>query len=77
MSRVWKEQEAEAHFGELFEACLNQGRQVIARDGERIAVLVPIEEWRKLKREIGPSLKDLLLAPEPATERHTPKRRGS
>lgn len=72
MNRIWNENEAEAYFEELLEACLNQGTQVISRDGKWTTMLAPLEEWRKLRRASGPTLKDLLLAASPRTEKLTP-----
>jgi hypothetical protein len=39
------------------------------------AVLVPIEQWRRLEKMAKPDLKDLLLAPEPRVKDLTPPRR--
>src|SRR5205085_12350559 len=40
-----------------------------------VAVLVPIDEWRRLQSAARPSLKDWLLAPEPRFENIIPPRR--
>ena len=43
----------------------------------RVAVLVPIEEWHRLNQRARPTLKELLLAPEPRFEGGLPyPRRG-
>jgi hypothetical protein len=39
------------------------------------AVLVPIEQWRRLEKMTQPNLKDLLLAAEPRVEELTPPRK--
>ena len=45
---------------------LREGPQVVSRRGTEAAVLVPIEQWHRLQAAARPSLKQLLLAPEPA-----------
>ena len=75
MSNVWQVQEARARFSELLEASLAEGPQIVTKRGKETAVLVPIEQWRKLEKLEKPSLKAFLLAPEPRTEALTPPRR--
>ena len=62
---VWPVQDAKARFSELLDTCLKDGPQVVARRGAETAVLVPIEEWRRLQRAARPTLKELLLADAP------------
>jgi antitoxin Phd len=64
----WQVQEAKARFSEFLEASLKKGPQVVTRRGVEAAVLVPIKEWRRLQRAARPTLKQLLLAPEPRFE---------
>lgn len=61
----WQVQDAKARFSEFLEASLREGPQIVTRRGVEAAVLLPIDEWRKLQRSSRPSLKQLLLAPEP------------
>ena len=68
MAREWQVQEAKARFSEFLAASMEEGPQVVTKRGVQAAVLVPIEEWRRLERAAKPSLKDLLLAPSPRTE---------
>ncbi len=79
MGKTWQVQDAKARFSEFLEASLSDGPQIVTKRGVETAVLVSIEEWRKLegkdKGEGKPSLKDWLLAPEPRTEALTPPRR--
>ncbi len=75
MSRTWQVQDAKARFSEFLDASLKQGPQVVTRRGVEAAVLVPIEQWRKLEKMTKPKLKDLLLAPEPRVEELTPPRK--
>jgi antitoxin Phd len=46
--RTWQVQDAKARFSELLDATLNEGPQMVTRRGVEAAVLVPIEEWRRL-----------------------------
>ena len=75
MDNVWQVQEAKARFSELLETSLAEGPQIVTRRGVEKAVLVPIEHWRRLQRMTRPTLKELLLAPEPRTEDLAPPRR--
>lgn len=71
----WKVQDAKARFSEFLEAT-KDGPQVVTRRGVEAAVLVSIEEWRKLQRLAKPGLKELLLASEPRVETLAPPRSG-
>ena len=70
----WKLHDAKARFSELLNTTLRKGPQVVTRRGREAAVLVPIEEWQRLQRAARPSLKALLLDPEPRFERLAPQR---
>lgn len=61
----WEVQDAKACFSEFLE--VREGPQVVTRRGVETAVLVPIEEW-PAQASIRPSLKQLLLSPEPRFE---------
>ena len=76
--KSWPVQDAKARFSEMLEACLQQGPQLVTKRGSEAAVLVPIEDWRRLKGMPAKTLKDLLLTDEargdlklPARGRHT------
>lgn len=71
---MWQVQEAKAKFSELLDKALHEGPQVVSRRGVAAAVLVPIEEWERLKRRARPSLKDLLLSDENRFEIDLPPR---
>lgn len=71
---VWPVQHAKARFSELLDACQREGPQVVSRRGTEAAVLVPIEQWRRLQAAARPSLKQLLLATEARTEALVPPR---
>lgn len=71
---IWPVQHAKARFSELLDACVREGPQVVSRRGVETAVLVPIEEWRRLEAAARPSLKELLLAPSARSEALVPPR---
>jgi antitoxin Phd len=64
----WQLQDAKARFSEFLDTSLKKGPQVVTRRGIEVAVLLPIEEWRRLKENARPSLKQLLLSPDPRIE---------
>lgn len=68
MTKIWQVQEAKARFSALLDASVTEGPQIVTRRGVETAVLVPIEQWRKLERSARPTLKDLLLAEEPRVD---------
>jgi prevent-host-death family protein len=73
----WPVQEAKARFSELLEKAVEEGPQFVTKRGVETAVLVPIEEWHRLNQRARPTLKELLLAPEPRFEGGLPyPRRG-
>ncbi len=72
---TWQLQEAEERFGELLEASLRDGPQIVIRHGKKEAVLVPIAEWRRLQKA-KPDLKELLLASSPVVEDMMIPKRG-
>jgi antitoxin Phd len=59
---TWQLQDAKARFSEFLDAALENGPQVVTRRGVEAAVLVPIEEWRRLQQSVRPNIKDLLLS---------------
>jgi antitoxin Phd len=59
--KSWPVQDAKARFSELLETCVREGPQIVTRRGEETAVLVPIQEWKRLCQHARPSLKALLL----------------
>ncbi len=72
--RSWQVQEAKARFSELLQTCLDEGPQIVTRRGHEEAVLVPMDEWRRIERSARPSLKAFLLADEPRFELDIPPR---
>jgi prevent-host-death family protein len=71
---VWKVHDAKARFSELLDTTIKKGPQIVTRRGEEAAVLVPIEEWRRLQRAARPGLRALLLGPGPRFDDLIPKR---
>ena len=71
----WQLQDAKARFSEFLDAALEHGPQVVTRRGVEAAVLVPIEEWRRLQHTNRPSIKELLLGPAPRFDNIVPKRK--
>jgi prevent-host-death family protein len=46
----WQIQDAKQRFSEMIRAVTNEGPQVITRHGEDVAVVVDIDEYRRLTR---------------------------
>lgn len=65
---VWPVQDAKARFSEFLDSCLSEGPQMVTRRGVEAAVLIPVQEWRRLQAAARPSLKALLLADEARTD---------
>ena len=74
MNNIWQVQDAKARFSEMLETSLAEGPQIVTRRGVEAAVLVPIEQWRRLEQMTRPGLKELLLVPDARTEELVPPR---
>jgi antitoxin Phd len=72
--RTWPVQDAMARFSELLDACLLEGPQMVTRRGAEVAVLVPVQEWRRLQSVARPSLKQLLMSDQARTDMIVPAR---
>ena len=59
---AWPVQDAKARFSEFLERCLAEGPQMVTRRGAQAAVLVSVDEWRRLQAAARPSLKQLLMS---------------
>jgi antitoxin Phd len=70
----WQLQEAKSRFSEFLNAALKKGPQIVTRRGVEEAVLVPIEEWRRMQQSSRPNIKELLLS-GPKFENFIPPRR--
>ena len=72
--QTWQVQDAKARFSELLDACLVTGPQMVTRRGAEAAVLVPVQEWRRLQSAARPSLKQLLLSDQARSDIVLPAR---
>ena len=63
-----------AQISDVFEACMAEGPQMVTKRGAEAAVLVPVDEWRRLQAAARPSLKQLLLSDEARAELLIPAR---
>lgn len=72
---AWPVQDAKARFSEMLTLCLEEGPQVISRRGVDAAVLVPMDQWRRLRGD-APTLKDLLLSDQARADIPVPARGG-
>jgi prevent-host-death family protein len=57
----WQLQDAKQRFSELVRHARREGPQVVTRHGEEVAVVVGIEEYRRLTSD-KPAFKEFLLA---------------
>jgi len=72
---TWPVYDAKARFSELLDAALNDGPQIVTRRGIETAVLVPIDEWKRLKAHRPESIKEILLDPNGPYDLDIPPRR--
>jgi prevent-host-death family protein len=72
--KSWSVQDAKARFSELLDTCLKEGPQMVTKRGADAAVLVPVDNWRRLQQSARPTLKDLLLAETPRADIPVPRR---
>jgi antitoxin Phd len=72
---AWPVQDAKARFSELLEVAIKNGPQVVTKRGIEAAVLVSIDEWKRLQTSARPELKELLLGSGPRFENLAPVRR--
>ena len=72
--QVWPVQDAKARFSEFLDTCLAEGPQMVTKRGTEAAVLVPVDEWRRLQAAARPTLKQLLLADAARAELVIPAR---
>jgi prevent-host-death family protein len=71
----WQLQDAKSRFSEFLNAALKKGPQVVTRRGVETAVLVPIEEWRRIQQSRRPNIKEFLLGPGLRFDNIVPPRR--
>lgn len=71
----WPVYDAKARFSELLETTLKDGPQVVTRRGVETAVLIPFDEWKRLKSSARPNIKEILLDPNGPHDLYIPPRR--
>lgn len=72
---TWPVQDAKARFSEMLDMCVSSGAQMVTRRGQETAVLVPVEEWQRLKQNAKPSLYELLMSDENRFDLEIPSRK--
>lgn len=72
----WPVQDAKARFSEFLETCVREGPQTVTRRGQEMAVLVSIDDWKRLHQSARPSLKTLLLSEHARAQLVLPPRGG-
>jgi prevent-host-death family protein len=70
----WPVDDAKDRFSEFLDACINEGPQMVTNRGAEVAVLVPMDEWRRLQALAQPSIKQLLLSDAGRTDFLVPAR---
>lgn len=71
---AWPVQDAKARFSEFLGRCLSEGPQVVTKRGAEAAVLVSVDEWRRLQAAARPLLKQWLLTDFARGDLNIPKR---
>ncbi|HET9402007.1 MAG TPA: type II toxin-antitoxin system Phd/YefM family antitoxin [Candidatus Acidoferrales bacterium] len=74
--RSWQLNQAKARFTEFLNAALKKGPQVVTRRGIDAAVLVPIDEWRRMEKGSRLGIRSLLMGDGPRFENLIPPRRA-
>lgn len=59
---TWQLHDAKARFSELLDQVKEKGPQVVSRRGIEEAVILSVEEWRRLQRSQRPNIKEVLLS---------------
>lgn len=72
----WQVYDAKARFSEFLDATLKDGPQIVTRRGVETAILVPIDEWKQLKKQAKHALPDPLLDPNGPHDLDLPPRGG-
>jgi prevent-host-death family protein len=57
----WQLQEAKQRFSEVVRDAVDKGPQVVTRHGEEVAVVIAIEDYRRMSGNV-PDFKDYLLS---------------
>jgi len=70
----WQVYDAKARFSEVLDATLKEGPQIITRRGVEAAVLISMDEWKRLKGSARPNIKEILLDPNGPHDLYIPPR---
>ena len=73
---IWPVQDAKARFSEMLDSCHESGAQIVSKRGKESAVLIPIEEWQRLKQNAKPTLFEALMSDEGRFEMEIPSRKN-
>lgn len=73
--RRWPTHRAKGRFHDLLHACLHEGPQIVTHQGVETAVVLSVEEWRRLQAPERPTLKELLLSESPRSDLPLPTRK--
>lgn len=73
--KTWPIQDAKARFSEFVEACIADGPQLVTKRGTEAAVLVSVEQWRRMEQAARPTLKQLLMSDLGRVDALTPAKR--
>jgi prevent-host-death family protein len=71
----WPVYHAKARFSEFLETTLKDGPQVLTRRGVETAVLVSMDDWKRLQGNRRPNIKEILLDPSGPHDLYIPPRR--
>ncbi|MGQ2909567.1 MAG: type II toxin-antitoxin system Phd/YefM family antitoxin [Aliihoeflea sp.] len=71
--KSWPVQDAKARFSDLLATTVKEGPQMVTRRGVDMAVMVPIDEWKRLTGSAPRTLKELLLADAPRFDFEIPR----
>jgi prevent-host-death family protein len=61
---IWQLQEAKQKFSEVVQKALDDGPQVVTRRGEKVVVVVAVEEYERLAGKKPDFLEFLMSAPD-------------
>ena len=71
MVKTWTIEDAREDFDAVLRASETEGPQIVSKSGKAAAVLLHIEQWRRMEERPKPdheAFAKLLMAPEPRTE---------
>jgi antitoxin Phd len=74
--KTWQVHDAKARFSELLNAAQSDGPQVVLRRGRETAVLVSIEEWRRISAKPQMTIKEWLMSDIGRGELNIPDRKN-